>query len=354
MFMPYDKETRQLVNKARLLGKVGEKLSVYLEDHQLLRICAVVANDLNKQHLVKGITSGADLSSGYYGVPLEWFNLPTPKQFNFVETFLLLRREIPDFATYFQKLCELHKRRLKFELILEHQALPQMEQIVPRCLLEFGLRPSETLASWLVWRKWLYDIDNRSAQEAGYLFEPILAAAIGGVPFSAKTSPVRRADKPRQGRQVDCLDERQAYEFKMRVTIAASRQGRLREELDFARDCHTSGFTPILLVLDPTPSVILTELETEYVRYGGRAYIGDAAWQHIEDKAGEVMGKFVEKYVRTPLREIDHTYTTLQPIHLLNKENEISIQVGSQIFSIPRTGEKIDFEEAEDEDEAGE
>jgi len=25
------------------------------------------------------------------------------------------------------------------------------------------------------------------------------------------------------------------------------------EEIDFARDCQNSGFTPILLVLDPTP-----------------------------------------------------------------------------------------------------
>jgi hypothetical protein len=31
--------------------------------------------------------------------------------------------------------------------------------------------------------EWLYDIDNRSAQETGYLFEPILAAAIGGIPY---------------------------------------------------------------------------------------------------------------------------------------------------------------------------
>lgn len=58
------------------------------------------------------------------------------------------------------------------------------------------------------------------------LFEPILAAALGGVPFPAKKSPVKRAEDPTKGRQVDCVVDRDAYEFKIRVTIAASGQGR--------------------------------------------------------------------------------------------------------------------------------
>jgi hypothetical protein len=87
----------------------------------------------------------------YYSISLEWFSYPTPGA-DLVETFLLLKQHKVDFATYFEKLCELHKRRLKFKMILEHQALPQMEQLVPRCLLEYGLKPSKTLTSWLVWR----------------------------------------------------------------------------------------------------------------------------------------------------------------------------------------------------------
>lgn len=243
----YDKESRQLVNRARTLGTGA--LSIVLQDSELLRLCGVVASDLGKTGLVDGIVPVRDLSNGYYSLPLEWFKQPVSA--NFEEIFLLLKEHIIDFATYFEKLCELHKRRLKFKLILEHQAFPQLEQIVPRCLLEFGLRPAETLASWLVWRKGLYDIDNRAAQETGYLFEPFLAAAIGGIPYAAKKSPIRRVGDPLKGRQVDCLDGKQAYEFKMRVTIAASGQGRFQEELDFAWDCSHSGFTPILLVLDP-------------------------------------------------------------------------------------------------------
>ncbi len=106
-----------------------------------------------------------------------------------------------------------------------------MEQIVPRRLLEFGLRPSETLASWLVWGKWLYDIDDGSAQESGYLLEPILAAAIGGVPFAAAKSPVMRTINLQKGRQVDCLDGKLAYEFKMRVTSPLVIRGDSRRNL---------------------------------------------------------------------------------------------------------------------------
>jgi len=344
--MPYfDNESRQAITKARNLG--GKGPTVYLEDNELLRLCAIVAIDLDKQGLVDGIITDDHVPGGYYGVPLEWFRMPVPSNARFVDTFLLLKENIQDFKNYFSNLCEIHKRRVKFKRILETQSFPPIEPIVPRCLLEYGLIPSETLASWLVWRKWLYDIDNRSAQETGYLFEPILATAIGGVSYSAKKSPIKRTDNPKLGRQVDCLDGKHAYEFKMRVTIAASGQGRFKEELDFARDCNQSepGYVPILLVLDPTPSTRLGDLVAEYSKYGGSAYIGNGAWKHLENKAGAVMGKFVEKYVRTPLKEVDSSYKNLPPIHITSAESKILIQIGTQSFSVSRSGINVDYEE---------
>lgn len=350
----FDRESRQLINKARNLG--GKGPAVYLEDRELLRLCIIVAFDLDRQDLVKSIMANEDAVGDYYAMPLEWFNQPVSDAVVFAEIYLLLKQEIQDFETYFGKLCELHKRRVKFKHILETQAFSIIEPIAPRCLLEYGLMPTETLASWLVWRKWLYDIDNRSAQETGYLFEPILAAAIGGVPYSAKVSPIKRADSPGNGRQVDCLDGRLAYEFKMRVTPAASGQGRFKEELDFARDCSESspGYTPILLVLDPTSSARLNDLMAEYVRYGGYAYVGSEAWKHIEEKAGSVMGKFVEKYVRTPLKEIDRNYKSLPPIQLVATDDKIVVQLGSQSLSIYRSEPKVDYENSQALDVADE
>jgi hypothetical protein len=240
---------------------------------------------------------------------------------------------------------------VKFGKILEVQAIPKIEAIVPRCLLEYGMRPAESLASWMVWRKWLYDIDNRSAQETGYLFEPILTASIGGVSFGHKASPIKRYTDKTKGRQVDCVDGKTAYEFKMRVTIAASGQGRFQEELDFAKDCEESGYIPVLLVLDPTPSSRLEDLSGEYEKHGGRAYIGSDAWTHIEEKAGDVMGKFVERYVRVPLVQVDQNAGTLLPLSIIDNGSNISVQLGSQQFTIPRVQPELQLEEVEENDE---
>lgn len=131
MLMPkFDKQTSQLINKARMLGDSG--IRIYLDDHVLLRICAVVATDLDKSAFMKEITSDLVLTGGYYSIPLEWFSLVVPTTINFVDIFLTLQKEIKDFPTYFANICELHKRRLKFKLILEQQAIAQIEQIVPR------------------------------------------------------------------------------------------------------------------------------------------------------------------------------------------------------------------------------
>lgn len=342
-----DRATKQLISKARILG--GKGLSIYLEDKTLVRLCAVVAVDLDRRDLVSNLIHDDDLMKGYYGSPLSWFDLEIPPSASLADIFIYLRSQISDYDTYFQCLCSLHKRRVKFEQILERQALPKMEKIVPRCLLEYGLRPSSTLASWLVWRKWLYDIDNRSAQETGYLFEPIIAAAIGGVPFSASKSPVRRRGDSSKGRQVDCLIDKTAYEFKMRVTIAASGQGRFGEELDFAKDCQASGFTPLLLVLDPTPSTRLDDLMKAFRAVGGEAHLGDDAWGHIESRAGSIMGRFVEQYVRTPVREIDRAYNDeLQPVSLTYGGNEIVMKIGNKTFIIERAGAPIESDDTED------
>jgi hypothetical protein len=212
--------------------------------------------------------------------------------------------------TYLKCLTELHKRRRKYGLILQRQPLPTMVQVSPRALMEYGPDfPTEALASWLTWRKFFYDLDNRSAQETGYLFEPILAAAIGGEPKSAREKVVRRSDDSSKGRQVDCWKVQPdgqplAYELKLRVTIAASGQGRFAEELSFAQDCKTSGAKPVLVVLDPTENNKLTDLQAAYRKMGGEAFIGDAAWQHLEDEAGPTMAAFIEKYVRRPVGEV--------------------------------------------------
>jgi hypothetical protein len=274
-----------------------------------------------------------------------------------------------DFQTYLRCLTELHKRRRKYGLILQRQPLPTMVQVSPRALMEYGPDfPPEALASWLSWRKFFYDLDNRSAQETGYLFEPILAAAIGGEPKSAKTRVVRRSDDGSKGRQVDCWKVRAdgtplAYELKLRVTIAASGQGRFGEELSFAVDCKNSGAKPILVVLDPTENEKLTGLQAAYRAEGGEAYVGQAAWQHLEDEAGPTMAEFIDRYVRTPVAAVtafelmvnddpNHRVHALLDLAASVHGNNLTISLGSHSRLIERHEDQSLAEDGDDEDGA--
>lgn len=208
---------------------------------------------------------------------------------------------------YLKNLSALYRRRFKFYNILKSQAFPSVDQIGLRCLLEFGNCNDELLFSWMSWRKLIYDIDNRSAQETGYLFEPIIASCLGGESVSHHNSPVKRiAPNGRvleEGRQVDCYvkETSEVYELKIRVTIAASGQGRFSEEMSFPREAGRAGLVPVLIVFDPTPSPLLEKLGNEYKCNGGRVAVGDSAWSELERRAGAEMGKFIAKYIKPPI-----------------------------------------------------
>lgn len=253
-----------------------------------------------------------------------------------------------DTVTYFCCLGSLHKARLKYARILQTQPIPTMDQVGPRGLLQFGSMTPKALTGFLLWRKWLYDIDNRAAQETGYLFEPILAHAIGGVPVSATRSPIRR-EGTGKGRQVDIIREgtspygparpgKRAYEIKLRVTIAASGQGRWREELTWPADCRASGYTPILIVFDPTPNAKLSELERAFRDVGGEVYVGTAAWHHLDEAAGPTLARFLETYVRQPIDALLREVPTagLPDLALSLDGNRVQITVSGASVAIGR------------------
>ena len=242
-----------------------------------------------------------------------------------------------DTDTYFLSLAALHRARLKFANIVRLQATPSLEQVGPRGLLQHGELSAEALGSLLVLRKWMYDIDNRAAQETGYLFEPVMAGAIGGSPMPPRSSPVKRGGTG-SGRQVDCLRGTKAYEIKIRVTIAASGQGRWGEELSFPADCEASGYEPILVVLDGTQNPKLSELAAAFARHGGHAYIGQEAWAHLEAEAGPTMSVFFEKYIRSPFDELlERTPAEIPELRLHLRPDSIRLQIGTETLNITRT-----------------
>jgi len=246
----------------------------------------------------------AELPELYDAPSASGFEL-TPQEPPIVLYEQLITSGVEDIDTYFRCLAELHKRRLRYEGILASQAFPLMEQVGPRAMLQYGHADPGALAVLLTWRKWIYDIDNRAAQETGYVFEPALVGALGGADVSASASPVKRRGDASRGRQVDCLLEtaegRWAYEFKIRVTIAASGQGRWAEELSFPGEARAAGYVPVLVVFDATENEKLGQLSQAYRAAQGETYIGQDAWQHIEQRSGPTMALFVEKYLRQPL-----------------------------------------------------
>jgi hypothetical protein len=328
--MALTKSQLSIVARAQSLG--GGELGVVLSDRKCNFLIGTIARDLGVLgHFPELEGDFPDIFSADSPEALEFGG-------NFLEMFERLLRLQPDADTYFSCLSALHKSRLKYYKILERQPVPTMDQVGPRSLLQYGQMAPPELAAFLLWRKWFFDIDNRAGQETGYLFEPIIAHAIGGVPASSKKSPVKRASDNRKGRQVDCIRGRLAYEIKIRVTIAASGQGRWREELEFPGDCVASGFRPVLVVLDPTDNPKLRELRAAFRSAGGEDFVGVEAWRHLDSVAGRTMATFLEKYVRRPIDTVLAATPAVLPDLLVSMSSDsVSVTLNERIARYPRS-----------------
>lgn len=330
--MPLSKS--QLIALTKLCASGGSDIDSSLDDATCCYLLAVLASDLGISSLFPALPEKPEKL--FSPVPPESLRV---EGCSFLENYETALAKIPDADGYFMCLAKLHKSRLKYSRILEAQPIPTVDQVGPRALLQYGSLSTQALAGLLFWRKWMFDIDNRSGQETGYLFEPIIANCIGGVAFGAKNSPIKRLGEKAGGRQVDCLREeiKWAYEVKIRVTIAASGQGRWGEELSFPAEANASGYKPILLVLDPTSNPKLSELTEAFLRERGEVFLGDAAWAHLEEAAGTVMGRFLDKYVKAPIADILQTApTSLPPITLRATQGKIEIVIGEESISIHR------------------
>jgi len=342
---------RSLITKARTGG--GSDLGVTLDDTVCCYLLATIVKDLGLKDQFPDIP--LEIPPFFEIKEIKNLRLPGIDFYKFFERLVSARS---DADTYFFCLATLHKARLKYERILQSQAIPTIDQVGPRGLLQYGALSPAALVGFLFWRKWMFDIDNRAGQETGYVFEPIIAYAIGGVPYSAAKSPVKRGGQGSKGRQVDCVVDDKAYELKIRVTIAASGQGRWGEELEFPKDCLASGFTPVLVVLDPTPNIKLEELRRAFVTAGGETYIGEQAWKHLSDAAGPTTATFLELYVHLPLQTlVSETPEKLPELRLRIDENKIIMEIGSEYLAIQRNlSETIIAEQEElpeDIDESG-
>jgi hypothetical protein len=336
---------KNLFTKCKMHGSGDAQ--VILADTELYALICIAIGDLGWSFQELGIESIELPNTDYYQIKLSWFNQVDIAELSPDKILAALDSCIKkdnDFFLYIDNFSALHRRRVKYQRILSQQPLPSMDQIGPRVLLEYGCCNLTLLANWMVWRKWIYDIDNRSAQETGYLFEPVLASCLSGEAMGARNSPIKRLDSAgnptANGRQVDCLVpiNKTVYEFKLRVTIAASGQGRFGEELSFPVESQAAGYRPILLVLDPTPSTRLTELSEAFLRCGGEVYQGEAAWLHMEQQAGTVISKFIEKYIKPAVQDIESVnITDIQSLTLSWIDNKLVISNGQNSYTIDRS-----------------
>lgn len=319
---------------------------VILRDAELYALICISIKDLNWSFEELGVVNTFNETRNYYEIPLNYFEEIELKNITATDILKAISNcfnKNQDFALYIENLCALHRRRVKYRRILATQPFPTMDQIGPRTLLEYGECDSNLLAHWMLWRKWIYDIDNRSAQETGYLFEPLLASCLGGEPVGARNSPIKRIDaqgKPtNKGRQIDCLvcDKSRAYELKLRVTIAASGQGRFGEELSFPVEAKAAGFTPVLLVLDPTPSSKLEELSRKFIENGGEFYNGEEAWAYMEKETGEVIAIFIKKYIKPIIKVIEEVdIDEMAEITLAATPTSIAITSSTSTYTLGR------------------
>lgn len=329
--MPLTQAQRVLWERARAPGSGGQ--AVGLDDSICAYLLTVIVKDLNFSDSFPELN--LDIPAFFAKRDLDELRVQNVPPLRLFERILAIN---PDADTYFACLAALHKARLKYERILKSQPIPTIEQVGPRGLLQYGKLEANSLAGFLFWRKWFFDIDNRAGQETGYLFEPVIASAVGGVPLSAAKSPVRRSSDNNKGRQVDCLLGDRAYEIKIRMTIAASGQGRWGEELDYPVDCRNSGYTPVLVVLDSTPNPKLAELERAFGAVGGEVYIGAAAWQHLDNLAGDTIATFLENYVRLPLEDLlDSALPELPDFKASIVGGNMILSLGDESFTIHRS-----------------
>lgn len=329
---------RKILNSAKT---TGTELGVGLTSAQCSYLMLLIVKDLNLS--LKPDIAIPELPGFFSENALIFTGI---EEINDVELFKTILSIEPEVDTYFECLSSLYKRRLKYARILQYQPIPTISQVGPRGLLQYGGMSDTALVTLLFWRKWFFDIDNRAGQETGYIFEPIVARCIGGQPASASKSPVRRTGDSGKGRQVDCILGNDAYEIKLRITIAASGQGRWGEEKTFPQDCKNSGYRPILLVFDDTQANKLAELTAVFLECGGDVKTGEAAWQHLESLAGPIISVFLEKYVKEPLNNLLESAPSRQELpglSLRQTNTSIQISIGNEIITIVRPVKEEDI-----------
>ena len=137
---------RSLITKACTAG--GSDLGVSLNDAVCRYLLATIIHDLELEVTFPDVDQ--DFPPFFGASNLSDRQIAAG---NFLELFERLIAARHDVDTYFFCLATLHKARLKYERILQSQAIPTIDQVGPRGLLQYGSLSPTSLVGLLFWRK---------------------------------------------------------------------------------------------------------------------------------------------------------------------------------------------------------
>lgn len=127
--MPLSQTQRAVWEKARALGSGGQ--AVRLTDACCAYLISRIAADL--ELLDQFPEFGKNVPSFFNSGELSSLGINELAPLPLYERLVTIN---PDGDMYFACLATLHKARLKYEAILEHQSIPTLEQVGPRGLLQ--------------------------------------------------------------------------------------------------------------------------------------------------------------------------------------------------------------------------
>jgi len=82
----------------------------------------------------------------------------------------------------------------------------------------------------------------------------------------------------------------------------------------------------------------LNALAKAFRDQSGEVYIGNEAWSHLAEVAGETMSRFLDKYVRTPIQDLlVNVRDQLPDFAARHVEDSIEILIGGECFRIERS-----------------
>ena len=165
MTMPIPIEIKKLFSAVRILGNGDDRVT--LSENELFCLLTQCCCDLSMEGSVSQLPplSAPAPSSDYYRLPLAWFQTPQtacPSATALVESLAACIAHEPDFRPLLREPRRAPQASPQVSAHPVHATASDDESDRAAKPPGIGGVHHELLAAWLVWRKWIFDVDNRA------------------------------------------------------------------------------------------------------------------------------------------------------------------------------------------------